>query len=128
MKPEAEQLIRKAEGDFLTMERECAAENCVHDSVCFHAQQCVEKYLKAVLVEHDITYPKVHDLVRIAQLLPQGFEVPEEHFSLLPDLSAGAVEFRYTGESATPEEAISFASLCRALRALFRQRLGLTTE
>jgi HEPN domain-containing protein len=125
MKPEAEQLVRKAEGDFLTMERECAAENCVEDSVCFHAQQCVEKYLKAVLVEHDIHFPKVHDLVRIATLLPSGFEIPAEHFSMLPDLSAGAVEFRYTVESATPAEAQNFASLCRTLR-LFRQRLGLT--
>lgn len=33
------------------------------DDVCFHAQQCAEKYLKAKLCEADIPFGKVHDLV-----------------------------------------------------------------
>lgn len=40
----------KAEGDFATAQRELdAADHPNYDAVCFHAQQCVEKYLKACL-------------------------------------------------------------------------------
>jgi len=31
-------------------------------TICFHAQQAVEKFLKAFLVYHNIDFPKTHDL------------------------------------------------------------------
>lgn len=31
-------------------------------SICFHAQQAVEKFLKAFLIFHNIDFPKTHDL------------------------------------------------------------------
>ena len=31
-------------------------------SICFHAQQAVEKFLKAFLVYHSVDFPKTHDL------------------------------------------------------------------
>ena len=31
-------------------------------TICFHAQQAVEKFLKAFLIYHDIDFPKTHDL------------------------------------------------------------------
>jgi HEPN domain-containing protein len=34
----------------------------VHDAVCFHCQQCVEKYLKALMEELGHTVPKTHFL------------------------------------------------------------------
>ncbi|MGQ0591436.1 MAG: HEPN domain-containing protein [Gammaproteobacteria bacterium] len=43
---------------------------CPTDTVCFHAQQCVEKYLKAVLVFDGIDFPKTHDMERLTALLP----------------------------------------------------------
>jgi HEPN domain-containing protein len=33
--------------------------------VCFHCQQCAEKYLKALLVEAQLFVPKIHDLVKL---------------------------------------------------------------
>lgn len=33
-----------------------------YDAVCFHSQQCVEKYLKALLQEYNIAFGKIHDL------------------------------------------------------------------
>ncbi len=33
-----------------------------YDAVCFHAQQCVEKYLKARLADGEVAFPKLHDL------------------------------------------------------------------
>ena len=63
--------VRKAENDLV---------NAVHtlklgadgptDTVCFHAQQCIEKYLKALLVLRAIDFPKTHDLEKLVSLLP----------------------------------------------------------
>nr|VFK56086.1 MAG: HEPN domain-containing protein [Candidatus Kentron sp. TC] len=33
--------------------------------VCFHAGQCVEKYLEAILVDHSLPVPKTHDIEEI---------------------------------------------------------------
>jgi HEPN domain-containing protein len=63
MKPITQEWVRKAEGDFVTAEREfSAASNQNYDAVCFHSQQCVEKYLKAKLQEFDLHFEKTHDL------------------------------------------------------------------
>lgn len=51
MKRTTREWVDKAEGDATVAERELAAPNPVSDAVCFHAQQCVEKYLKGVLEE-----------------------------------------------------------------------------
>lgn len=34
----------------------------IPNQVCFHAQQCIEKTLKALLLHHGQTFPKLHDL------------------------------------------------------------------
>ena len=31
-------------------------------TICFHAQQAVEKYLKAFLIFHDVDFPRTHDV------------------------------------------------------------------
>ena len=42
-----------------------AAEEIPWDTVGFHAQQCSEKYLKALLLFHRINFPKIHDLTEL---------------------------------------------------------------
>ena len=50
MKLATAEWIEKAEADFATMERESQVlERPNYDGVCFHAQQCAEKFLKASL-------------------------------------------------------------------------------
>jgi HEPN domain-containing protein len=41
------------------------------DIVCFHAQQCVEKYLKALLTWLGLDFPKSHNLTRLLERLPE---------------------------------------------------------
>lgn len=48
-------------------------EDCPTDIVCFHAQQCVEKYIKALMVLKQIPFPKTHDLSELLHLLPAEF-------------------------------------------------------
>jgi len=54
MKAITSEWVHKAEGDFLTAQREMKAAPANYDAVCFHAQQCAEKYIKARLVEEGI--------------------------------------------------------------------------
>jgi HEPN domain-containing protein len=57
MQPLTIEWTQKAEGDLATARRElraCLAPN--FDAACFHAQQCAEKYLKALLQEMETPY------------------------------------------------------------------------
>jgi len=50
MKPMTAECLAKAEGDFTMLQREMRArKDPNYDGICFHAQQCAEKYLKARL-------------------------------------------------------------------------------
>lgn len=128
MKPMTAEWVAKAEGDFAMMERECqVTENPNYDGICFHAQQCAEKYLKARLCEEDITFSKIHDLVA---LLDQVLEVEPAWESFREDLaylSDFAVTFRYPGESADAESAVDAQRRCRQFRIAARDALGLKT-
>jgi len=42
----------------------------IYSQACFHAQQCVEKALKARLRHHGIVPPRSHQLSLLASLLP----------------------------------------------------------
>ena len=69
MKRATREWIKKAEGDWRVMRRERQSARPVWEAVAFHAQQCVEKYLKAFLDEHDISFQKIHDLVSLLSLI-----------------------------------------------------------
>jgi HEPN domain-containing protein len=61
----------KAENDLLTAAHTLKlGAACPTDTVCFHAQQCVEKYLKALLVFRATPFPRTHDSYLLRSLLP----------------------------------------------------------
>jgi len=64
----------------------------------FHAQQAVEKYLKALLVRQQIEFPKTHDIEKLLRLLRTVY--PELADSLLDAkwLTPCGVEIRYPGD------------------------------
>jgi len=49
--------------------------DCPTDTVCFHAQQGVEKYLKAFLVALEVAFPKTHDIETLVGLMPKHARV-----------------------------------------------------
>jgi HEPN domain-containing protein len=78
--------------------------------LCFHAQQAVEKALKAVLIAYDIDFPKLHNLERLIGLLPPSLPLP----LWLPETAALTVYATVTryptfGETIT-EEALRTAA------------------
>jgi len=69
MKPLTREWIKKADGDFAIAGRELRVRKSpVYDAVCFHAQQCAEKYLKALLQENERHIPKIHNLIELLKL------------------------------------------------------------
>ncbi len=64
------QWVEKAEHDLLNIANNLAASEIPWDTVCFHAQQCAEKYLIALLDWKQLEVPKTHDLRLLLQSLP----------------------------------------------------------
>jgi HEPN domain-containing protein len=106
MKDETSEWVQKAEGDMKTAQREFTVlEEPNHDAVCFHAQQCAEKYLKARIIEEGLQVTRTHDLeVVLNQLLL--FEAGlTDLMQAVRILSAMAVEVRYPGMAADEDDA-----------------------
>ena len=126
MKPLTQEWVEKAENDWGSLYREIRArKNPNYDAACFFAQQCVEKYIKARLVEADIYFKKVHDLTYLLGLAAEVeplWVTYEREFRLLTDY---AVEIRYPGVLADLELAKSALKVCKSFRTTARQRLGL---
>ena len=84
--------------------------------VLFHAQQAVEKSLKAALFSRRIEFRRTHNLTELAQLLRQGgieMPVPDD---LLERLTPFAVTFRYDDmdiDLTAREEAVGFVEEVR---------------
>lgn len=121
--------IEKAEGDFRTAEREAKVrKEPNHEAVCFHSQQCVEKYIKAYLQSRNIYFPKIHNVVKLLELcLPvdTSFEMLRD---LLESLNKYAVEFRYPGEAATKADASYALSVMKRIRFFLREKLGVESN
>jgi HEPN domain-containing protein len=70
-------------------------------SICFHAQQAVEKFLKAYLVFHSIDFPKTHDL---DFLLLECKKVNNKVFDIdLGSLTDFGVSIRYPDDFFLPD-------------------------
>ena len=126
MKRIAAEWVQKAEGDFTIIERELRARKApCYDGVCFHAQQCSEKYLKARLAQAAIPFTKTHDLVILLEQVLPIEPLWENYRDDLAALTAFAVAYRYPGESADREDAKQAARYCRRFRAAARNALRL---
>src|SRR5271165_3396484 len=101
---------------YLRIAEICRADNGVlPNQTVFHAQQAAEKAIKAVLLKHQIRFPRTHDLGELIMLIQRhalGWPfAPDEVEALTPF----AVEARYPDDTGPPlsendvEEAIRVA-------------------
>ncbi len=114
----AREWIDKAENDLTTAVHVLdLGQACPTDTVCFHAQQCVEKYVKAYLVSKGIDFPQTHDTGALMALVPRdlagSLSVEEQR-----RLTAYATTTRYPGEY----EPISLSEARRAVATARRVR------
>ena len=121
MKPETVEWVDKADADLDTARREVAAvEAPNYDAVCFHSQQCAEKYLKAVIVEKGERVPRIHDLEALVNLLSSRYPELQKVIHLARILSAMAVEVRYPGMTADEDDAEESVRAAVAIREVVR--------
>ena len=126
MNPITKEWIDKAEGDFHTLYREMKAKkNKNYDAACFHAQQCAEKYLKAILCEVNIEFTKTHDLTILLDKILISEPLWEFLRKPLAYLTDFAVHYRYPGESADNDDAISAYNYCKLVRKHIKKALAL---
>jgi HEPN domain-containing protein len=117
--------IKKAESDLKTAEHTLTLKkDCPFDTVCFHAQQCAEKYLKALLVYRSIDFPKTHDIRLLMQRVPVDFKLGISIEEVVP-LNRYTIEARYPGdwEPFDREEAETAVSIARKVRKAVRANL-----
>jgi len=94
---EAQGWLQKAQSDLRSIEILMADSKPPLDSVCFHAQQAVEKTLKALLTAYGTPFPKTHDLARLVHLLPLKVDLCLDE-QTLAELTYFAVGSRYPTE------------------------------
>lgn len=124
MKPETQGWVEKAEGDLKVARREDQTVDPVYDAVCFHAQQGAEKYLKALLEERNVAFPRIHDLIALLNL---GCGLIPELDPLKPrlaHLSVFVIASRYPGVRTDRQAAQEAVTTAEAVRTAVRVKLG----
>jgi HEPN domain-containing protein len=90
--------LQRARSDLQLARAAMRARGVMPEDACFHAQQCAEKALKALLLYLEIPFPKTHAIDVLLDLLKtRGISIPnnvDETF----ELSEYAVQTRYPGE------------------------------
>jgi HEPN domain-containing protein len=88
-------LLCKAQDDWVALQVLLGTAKVADEIIGFHAQQVVEKAIKAVLSYKSISYRRTHDLAELIDLLSDnGVTIPAELEETV-DLTPFAVEFRY---------------------------------
>lgn len=97
-----EDWLRYARSD-LKLARIDRPEGVLLENLCFHAQQAVEKTLKAVLVFLNVHFPTTHNIRTLIDFLPDSMDIPQfvEDSAALTDY---AVLSRYPGNIEPVEE------------------------
>ena len=82
----------------------------------FHAQQCTEKYLKALLLSRRQAFPRTHDLIALHDLcIRHGLSGPVDQ-GKLERLAAYAVQVRYPREDPIVDEAREALQIAQEVR------------
>ena len=128
MNPLTLEWIEKAEEDYNSAKWLQQSPNPFHNSICFHAQQCIEKYLKAWLQEANISFSKTHDLQELLDLIVPTVSIWQTWKPDFKIISTYAVDSRYPGDSATAENTQHAMHICNEVRQAVRAHLNLPKQ
>ncbi|KPK77060.1 MAG: hypothetical protein AMJ79_04505 [Phycisphaerae bacterium SM23_30] len=105
----------------LRLDRECPFR-----LIAYHAQQCVEKHIKAYLVFHQVDFPYTHNISRLLELCDQNTATNwVEELKEAEELTAFAITTRYPGqdEEVTKDEAETAVNVADRVREIVRTAL-----
>ena len=125
MNPLTLEWIEKAEADYITTQKLLPTTNPqLYDIICFHAQQCIEKYLKAWLQEANVPVPRTHNLEELLALIVPTLPVWSKWQPDFKIITEYAVESRYPGDSATADNTKHAMHICDEVRQTVRTLLN----
>lgn len=122
--------IVKAEKDLISAKHELSFSDAVTETICFHCQQAVEKYLKAYLVFLGISFTKTHE---IGELITKC-ESRDSEISVLKEkadkLTDYAVEVRYPEDEFEPtlEEAKESFDIAKKIKEFVLNKITVTKD
>jgi HEPN domain-containing protein len=109
-------LVRKAEGDEAILDRLLDDPDVPDDALGFHAQQTIEKRLKAVLALHGIDFQRTHNIGYLISLLDHHkIDVPGDR-GQLEELSPWAAGARYEDAFDTALDRIAVREMVSLVR------------
>lgn len=88
------------------------------DTIAFHCQQAVEKYLKAALLFKGIKFQRTHDLPFLLELLSRALKIDSNQFDKAITLTNFAIEIRYPDQQIylSKDELIEAISIAEEFR------------
>ena len=120
--------VRKAESDWVVIKRlQQPLIPAVYDAICFHAQQCIEKYLKAWLQEANIRPPRTHELNVLLNLIVPTHPEWGAWQTDFADFQPHAVDVRYE-TFATAAQVEHAVRVCTEARTAIRTVLQLPND
>ena len=121
---EARALLHAAGREWKTVELLLRHPDAPVSSVCLHAQQYLEKVVKAVLVSNAVVFRHTHDLEKLADLLEQqGLDLPLSR-AQLKRLNPFAVTIRYEDMEIALTDISTVAEMMENARAWVGRQIG----
>jgi HEPN domain-containing protein len=124
------QWIEKADHDLGTAQVTYLYIPKYRDTIAFHCQQSVEKYLKGYLYFLDIPFKRTHSLNYSLSLLSQQVEISDELFDIATVLEDFAVEIRYpdTTIDLSDDDILQAFKIAKIFRDFVLNRMNLTID
>ena len=128
MNPLTLERVQNAEDDWTMLQLAQQAPRPLRAPICFHAQQCVEKYLKAWLQEANLRIPRTHDLNALLVLIVPTHPQWRAWQSDFEKFKPHAVDVRYGDYSADEADVAHAVRVCTEVRRAIRAALQLPPE
>ncbi len=96
MKKITEDWLKAAKDDLLVIEKIISDEKLTH-MVAFHSQQAIEKSLKSVIEEYEITSVKIHNLIRLLSIISEKIEIDVD-LEVIETLDKLYIDARYPAD------------------------------
>ncbi len=121
----AQHWLRKADNDLVTARQTLLLSGGPTDTPCFHAQQAIEKALKALLTVAEIPFQRIHDLSRLLDQALPLLPALESFRESLATISNYAVDTRYPEVASDPtrQEAVEALAIAEKVMAMIRAEI-----
>jgi HEPN domain-containing protein len=128
MKEISREWLNKAKDD-LDVIKEIKTKKHLTNMVAFHAQQAIEKSLKAIIDEFDLGFVKIHQIERLLEIVKEHFEANIDH-EIVQILDSLYIEARYPVDigllpdgKPTQEDANKFFEFARLIYQSVKKKL-----